>query len=258
VVDELAALPARRLVFFADDNLTLDHRRTIALCRRIVERGIRRRYVIQGTLGLADDVELLHWLKRSGCQLVFVGLESLNTQPLERLGKPDLLRMGVDGFQERIARIHAYGIGVIGSFILGLDGDTPATFHRIRLFSLASGIDCTLVNILCPTPGTVLWERLCDEGRLLYTDFPDDYALYTQDNVCFRPQGMTATELQEGTRRLIASLTRLPVALRRASTTWRFTHDPLATMTAFGWNWRSFGALRAFPVRDVQRDDRLG
>ena len=257
VVDELEGLSASRLVFFADDNLTLDHRRTIALCRRIVERGIRRRYVIQGTLGLADDVELLYWLKRSGCQFVFVGLESLNTQPLVQIGKPDLLRMGVDGYQERIARIHAHGMAVIGSFIVGLDGDTPATFDQIRRFTLASGMDCTLVNILSPHPGTVLWERLCEEGRLLYTNFPADYALYTQDNVSFRPQGMTVTELQEGTRWLIGSLTRLPVALRRARNTWRFTHNPLATLTAFGWNWRSFGALRAFPLRDVRRDTGL-
>jgi radical SAM superfamily enzyme YgiQ (UPF0313 family) len=256
VVDELEGLSARRLIFFADDNLTLDHRRTIALCRRIVERGVRRRYAIEGTLGLADDTELLHWLKRSGCQFVFVGLESLNTEPLVRIGKPDLLRVGVDGYRERIARIHANGMAVFGSFIVGLDGDTPATFDQIRRFSIASGIDCTLINILSPTPGTVLWERLCEEGRLLYTDFPADYALYTQDNVCFRPQGMTMTELQEGTRWLIASLTRLPVALRRARATWRFTRNALATLTAFGWNWRSFGALRAFPLRRVQGDGR--
>jgi radical SAM superfamily enzyme YgiQ (UPF0313 family) len=256
VVNELERLSAFKIVFFADDNMTLDHRRTIALCRRIVERGIRRRYAIQATLGLADDAELLHWLKRSGCQFVFVGLESLNTEPLARIGKPDLLRVGVEGYRERIARIHAHGMGVFGSFIVGLDGDTAATFDQIRRFSLASRIDCTLVNILCPTPGTVLWERLCEEGRLLYTDFPADYALYTQDNVCFRPQGMTMTELQEGTRWLIASLTRLPVALRRARTTWLFTRNALATLTAFGWNRRTYGALRTFPLRDVQTDGR--
>ena len=66
VVDELAGLSDRKLVYFADDNITIDQRRCIDLCRRMVERGIRRRYAIQGSLNLADKDELLKWLKRSG------------------------------------------------------------------------------------------------------------------------------------------------------------------------------------------------
>ena len=253
VVEELENLSGRKFVYLADDNLTLNRRRTVALCRRIVERGIRRRYAIFGALGLADDAELLHWLRRSGCMLVFVGLETLSEEAVLRIGKPDLLRAGVNGYKERIARIHAHGIVVLGSFIVGLDEDTPATFDRIRRFTLSAGIDCNLISILHPDAGTVVWERMREQGRLLYTDFPADYALYTQENVCFRPQGMTAAELQEGTRWLIASLTRLPVALRRAVATWRFTRDPFATLSAFYWNCRAFRDLRYFPLRDVRR-----
>ncbi len=252
VVDELAALPASRVVFFADDNLTLNRQRAIALCRRIAERGIRRHYAIEGTLGLAEDRELLYWLKRSGCTFVFVGLESLESEPLSQIGKPDLLRLGVARYAEQLARIHAHGMAIFGSFIVGLDGDTPAVFDRIRRFCLAAGVDCTLINVLSPTPDTLLWERLVAQDRLLYTDFPADYALYTQDNVCFRPRGMTPVQLQEGTRWLIANLTRLPVALRRAGRTWRVTRSPLATFTALAWNWRTYRSLRHFPPRDVR------
>ena len=259
VVDELARISepnsatAARVVFFADDNLTLDRRRTIALCRLMVERGSRRRYAIQGTLGLADDIELLRWLARSGCAFVFVGLESLSPPTVASLGKPDLARIGVDGFAERIARIHAHGMAVFGSFIVGLDSDSPAAFDQMRRFTLTAEIDCTLVNILNPIPGTALWDRLLDDGRLLYTDFPADYALYSQDNVCFRPRWMTPVELQEGARALIASMTCLPVTLRRAVATWRHTRDPLAVLTALVWNWRTSRSLRHFPARDVRR-----
>ena len=149
-------------------------------------------------------------------------------------------------------KIHAHGIVVLGSFIVGLDGDTPATFDRIRRFTLSAGIDCNLISILHPDPGTLVWERMREQRRLLYTDFPADYALYTQENVCFRPQGMTAAELQEGARWLIASLTRLPVTLRRAAATWRHTRDPFVTLSAFYWNWHILRTLRSFPVRDVR------
>jgi radical SAM superfamily enzyme YgiQ (UPF0313 family) len=185
---------------------------------------------------------------------VFLGLESLNEATLAHIGKPDLLRVGVDGFRERIARIHAHGLGVYGSFVVGLDGDTPAIFDQIRSFTLDAGIDCTLVNILSPRPGTLVWDRMLTEGRLLYTDFPADYALYVQDNVCYCPTGMTGAELQEGTRRLIGALTQPRIVLRRAWATWRRTRNPWAALMALGWNWRTGLALGTFPPRDVRAE----
>lgn len=252
VVDEMKGLPASRILFISDDNLTLNRPRTIALFKRMVERGVRCRYAVEGTLSLAQDDELLTWLRRSGCVFVFVGLETLSTETLAHIGKPDLVRLGVAHYQEQIARIHAHGMAVFGSFIVGLDGDTADVFEPIRRFCLDTDVDCTLINILCPTPDTVLWERLDKGRRLLYTDFPADYALYTQDNVSFQPQGMTAAELQEGTRWLIGSLTRPSVALARARRTWRVTHSLLATLTALGWNWRTYHSLRHFPPRDLR------
>lgn len=253
VLDELEGLPSHKIVFLADDNMTVDRRRVIALCRRMMERGIRCRYMVQGALGLADDAELLHWLRRSGCLFVFMGLESLTSQAIEEMGKPDLIRVGVRGYQRCIERIHDHGLAVYGSFIVGLDGDTPVTFEQVRRFTLSAGVDCAIINVLHPLPGTVLWDQMRREGRLLYTDFPADYALYSQDNVSFRPSGMTPAQLQEGTRSLIASLTRLPTALRRAGMTWRYTRSALATFTCLVWNWRSHRNLRAFPLQDVRR-----
>ncbi|MGD2143570.1 MAG: radical SAM protein [Anaerolineae bacterium] len=250
VVDELEQLRPRKLVFLADDNFTLNRNRVIALCKRMVERRVCHRYAIQATARVGEDDELLKWLKRSGCRFILMGLESLSEQSLATIGKPDLLATDVAGLRERIARIHAHGIAVYGSFIIGLDGDTT-TFQQLRTFTLTSEIDCTLVNILNPLPGTPLWDRLRAEGRLLFTAFPDDYARYAQDSVCFRPSEMSSTDLQKGTRSLIASLTRLPVALRRATATWRHTRDPFTVLMAFVWNWRTHRALRTFPIRDM-------
>lgn len=250
VVDELATLPPRKLVFFADDNLTLNRCRVVSLCRRMVERGVRRRYAIQGTIGLGEDEELLTWLKRSGCSFVFVGIESLNERPPVEISKADLRRLGPEGCRRSIARIHEHGMAVFGSFILGLDGDS-ASARRILPFTLRSEIDCTLVNLLNPLPGTGLWDRMRRQGRLLYTDFPSDYAMYAQDNVCFRPLDITTHELQETARGVIAGLTDLPTALRRAASTWRHTRDPFTTLVAFNWNRRTARGLRTYPLRAI-------
>ncbi|MCU0520851.1 MAG: DUF4070 domain-containing protein, partial [Anaerolineae bacterium] len=104
---------------------------------------------------------------------------------------------------------------------------------------LAAQLDCALINVLSPTPGTDLWERMQAEQRLLYTDFPHDYMYYTQDNVCFRPAQMTPRQLQVGARGLIARLNSPARLLSRARHTWRHTHSPSATAIALEWNRRS-------------------
>jgi len=193
----------------------------------------------------------LTWLKRSGCSFVFVGIESLNERPPAEISKSDLRRLGPEGCRRCIARIHGHGMAVFGSFILGLDGDS-ASAHRILPFTLRSEIDCTLVNLLNPLPGTGLWARMRRQGRLLYTDFPSDYAMYAQDNVCFRPLDVTTHELQETARSVIAGLTELPTALRRAASTWRHTRDPFTTLVAFNWNRRTARGLRTYPLRAIE------
>jgi radical SAM superfamily enzyme YgiQ (UPF0313 family) len=252
VVDELAGLSDRKLIFFADDNITIDQRRCIELCRLMVERGVRRRYAIQGSLNLADNEELLNWLKRSGCIYVFIGFESLNPQTLTLIDKPDLLRSGPDGYKRRIKRIHDHGLAVFGSFIVGFDHDTPNVFERLRNFILEAEIDCALINILNACPGTDLWERLLSQGRLLYSDWPDEYVYLTQDNVSIMPTGMSPLELQVGAKKLIADLTSNRQVLKRGLRTWRYAGDPVAGLVALVWNYRSGRALRSYPLQDVR------
>ena len=254
VVDELETLSPRKLVFLADDNLTQSPNRVIELCREMVSRGVRRPLAVQGALTLADRDELLVWLKRAGCIYVFVGLESLNAEALSHMGKPNLLETNAEGYRRRLANLHRHGLSVYGSFIVGLDDDTPDVFGQLERFILETQIDCALINILAPTPGTDLWERLAAEGRLLYTDFPEDYAVYTQDTVCFRPAQMTPRELQEGARHLISRLNRPGALLRRARQTWHHTHSPLATLIAWEWNRRSGAAARRTPLRQSPED----
>ena len=249
VVDEVATLDPRKLIFFADDNLTQTPQRVIELCREMVARGVRRPFAIQGALSLADQEELLVWLKRAGCLFVFVGLESLNATALAHIGKPNLLGEAGEGYRTRLAALHRQGLAVYGSFIVGLDDDTPEVFGRLERFILEAEIDCALINILAPTPGTVLWERLAAEGRLLYTAFPQDYVYYTQDTVAFRPAQMTPQRLEAGARELIRRLNRAPVRLARARRTWQHTRSVPATAIAWAWNRRSGAAARRPPLR---------
>ncbi len=134
VVEELATLSPRKLVFLADDNLTQQPQRVIELCRALVARGVRRPLAVQGGLILADNEELLAWLKRAGCVYVFVGLETLNADALAHVGKPNLLGSDSEGYRSRIAPCTGM-VSASGSFIVGLDDDTPEVFPRSRMAS---------------------------------------------------------------------------------------------------------------------------
>jgi radical SAM superfamily enzyme YgiQ (UPF0313 family) len=59
------------------------------------------------------------------------------------------------------------------------------------------------ITLLTPFPGTPLYHRLEGEGRILH---PGAWELCTLFDVNFRPQNMTASELEEGFRKLLGRL----------------------------------------------------
>jgi radical SAM superfamily enzyme YgiQ (UPF0313 family) len=56
---------------------------------------------------------------------------------------------------------------VMGGFIVGFDGDKPNIFERQFEFIQQSGIVTAMVGLLTALPGTKLFHRLQQEGRLL-------------------------------------------------------------------------------------------
>ena len=56
---------------------------------------------------------------------------------------------------------------VQGGFIVGFDSDTPSIFQRQIDFIQKSGIVSAMVGLLQAFPGTQLYERLKNEGRLI-------------------------------------------------------------------------------------------
>jgi radical SAM superfamily enzyme YgiQ (UPF0313 family) len=66
-----------------------------------------------------------------------------------------------------VKRIQRQGLQVQGGFILGFDNDSALTFRRLTDFIQKSGIATAMVGLLQAPPGTKLYERLKQAGRLL-------------------------------------------------------------------------------------------
>ena len=102
-----------------------------------------------------------------------------------------------------IDTLQSKGITVNGCFILGLDGDTPDIFENIYKFIQESNLLEVQLTVLTPFPGTPLYYRLKNEGRLLQEKFWDRCTLF---DINYRPKQMTVQELDEGMLWLFAQV----------------------------------------------------
>jgi radical SAM superfamily enzyme YgiQ (UPF0313 family) len=236
VLKEVAAAGGRQPLLFTDENVFTDRDWALALFQGMAAQGFRRPYAIQASLNIAEDEEVLAALKRSGCMTVLAGFESVSEESLRVMGKGVNLRIGVAHYKDKVARLHAHGLASSGTFMFGNDGDGPDIFERTVEFVLEAGIDVAHFGLLTPLPGTDLFNPLSRAGRLLYTDFPADYARYDLQTAVFRPQRMAPEELEEGVVWATQAVGSRAVVARRAWRTWRETGNPLVATIAYRWN----------------------
>jgi len=153
----------RRIFFFVDDSINADPIYALDLFRQLTPLKIR--WFGQATTTLGQQHELLETFARSGCQALLVGIESIEATS-RNAHKKNQNKAGE--LSLAIKTIRNAGISLYGSFIYGLDGDSLETPAAILDFISDTRLDVPGINILRPIPGTRVFERLREEGRLLF------------------------------------------------------------------------------------------
>ncbi len=187
VIEELRAAP--RHFMFVDDNIIADPEYAKRLFRAMAP--MKKRWISQCSLKIADDCELLALMRAAGCCGLFVGVETISQENLDAVGKG--FNDG-NGYLRRIAAIRAAGIGVQAGIIVGLDGDDATVFQRTLRFLQRARIDALQLAILTPQPGTPLYDEFERAGRIV----DRDWSHYDFRHTVIRPARMTARQLQEG------------------------------------------------------------
>ena len=181
VLDELEEVP-QKYVFFIDDNIIGQSRESKERARQlfegIIRRGIKKHWLTQSSINFADDPELLKLAHKSGCRMVFLGIEAETEDQLKEANKTLNLSRGASSYREIFRKIQKSGIGVIAGFIFGWDSDTPATIMQRAQFAMHCGADSFQTSVLTPLPGTALFDKIAAEGRLLHKNFPADWSRY--------------------------------------------------------------------------------
>jgi radical SAM superfamily enzyme YgiQ (UPF0313 family) len=175
-------------IFFYDDNMAADKQRLKKLLQMMIDEGLVIPWSAQVRTDVTRDPELLDLMRRSGCELVYLGLESVNQETLDGFHKAQT----VEDIEKAIKRLHDYDIRSHGMFVLGADSDTVQTVRDTVAFALKNRIDTVMLNILTPLPGTPQFNDLQAAGRI----FEKRWELYDAHHVVFQPKLMTPYELQ--------------------------------------------------------------
>jgi len=183
----------RRLLYIIDSDVASNKRFCLELLSLLKEFDLR--WWGHAPVSVAFDQKLLEGFSQSGCIALNIGFESFSTKNLQTMGK---------GFNqpsryaEAVKRIHDQGIGIMGTFIVGLDDDDPGVFQRIIDFCINEKLDWALTFIMSPYPGTDSFKRLEKEGRI----FCRDWEKYDSLNAVYQPLLMSPEELEKGMRRI--------------------------------------------------------
>lgn len=188
VIREIVEMKAKR-IFFVDDNFVGNRKYAKELMRALIPLDLT--WSGQISLNIADDHELLELFKKSGGDFAFIGIESISKE-----GLADANKSWNDnhGYTTKLAKVRKAGINILGSFVFGFDSDTKAIFRHTMEFVNDHKIDACYYNILTPFPGTIMYKKMEDEGRIVERSWPK----YHTGEVVIQPANMSRQELQDG------------------------------------------------------------
>ncbi len=166
-LDALYRLGGVQHIFFADDNFIGNKAYARQLLHLIIpfmkERGEPFTFITETSANLGQNPDIIDLMTEANFDTIFIGVESPDEAVLQRAHK----RQNVASpLADSLKTINANGLSIIGSFILGLDGETAGAGDRIADFCEAVNLPVVMMNMLFPLFRTRLWHRLRQEGRL--------------------------------------------------------------------------------------------
>ncbi len=187
VLRDIKSLETRHVLFIDDNFIGVPSYTYELLCKM---RALNLKWSAAVTTRILDYPELLDLMAETGCQSLFIGFESINNTALQGVNKDNQF----EKYEKLVQAIHSRGIMINASMVFGLDGDGPEVFATTLNWLEKNRIETLTSHILTPYPGTALYRRMEEAGRI--TNY--DLSKYNTAHVVFKPQGMTAEELYNG------------------------------------------------------------
>jgi len=167
VVDEMEYLQKKYKfdeIYFDDDNMVSRKSHIDGICKEIIRRGLKIKWLCLGD-GLVDD-ETLELLAKAGCVTYKYGLEHLDDEVLRAIPKP-LKRERLLGI---IKKCKELGMRSYVNLIVGLPKSTWEKDLKMFQDVISADPDLIQIAIATPYPGTVFYRKARENGWLVSED----------------------------------------------------------------------------------------
>ncbi|MBF0289800.1 MAG: radical SAM protein [SAR324 cluster bacterium] len=158
VVDEIEMLIKNygvREIQIEDDNFTIKRSHTVAICEEILKRNIKVFWSLPNGVRIDRlDRELIRLMKRSGCYLMALGIESANQRILDMVKK----RLNQKIVKDMVQEVVDAGIEAWGFFMVGFPGETREEILNTINFGLTLPLTRAQFTKTTPLPGTEMYD----------------------------------------------------------------------------------------------------
>lgn len=139
---------------FCDDTFNVPPARFKKILRMMIKNKYQFKWNAHFRCQFADP-EMVELMKESGCQGVFLGIESGNSQILRNMNKAVTL----DKLKEGLALLNQYDIITYASFIIGFPGETTETADDTKRFIEENAPTFFRPMLWYCDPSTPIWQE---------------------------------------------------------------------------------------------------
>ncbi len=163
VIEEIKydiSLGAKSL-YFCDETLTLDKKRTITICEEILRQGLNKKIIwnCETRVDVVDEKTLV-MMRKAGCTTVAFGVESGNDHVLNASKKG----FKVEDIKKAFLMAKKAGLKTYMFLIFGLPEETRDTIMDTIRLTFEINPDYITIGILVPFPGTEVYN-MARQGR---------------------------------------------------------------------------------------------
>jgi len=144
------------------DTVTLNVKSFTAFCDELISRNLPIQWFGNARADNLTDLSFVHRLKRAGCWMLALGIESES----EDIRKDMVKRLERKKIEIAFANMRAAGIKSFAFFIYGYPGETTQTMDQTTRYAIDLDPDFANFYPAVPYPGTALYEKCVRDGLL--------------------------------------------------------------------------------------------
>ncbi|MFC1585332.1 B12-binding domain-containing radical SAM protein [Fibrobacterota bacterium] len=153
-------------VMFNDATITADRTWATELFNGMIERNIDLTWNCSTRVDCVDD-EILELMKKAGCQVIAIGMESVDKTVLKNIRK----NVSPEKVRKAINMIRKNGMESVVFCVIGFPGETKDSIRETISFLKTLNTTYTTLGIAVPAPGTDFYRYVEEKGFLHTRDW---------------------------------------------------------------------------------------